>query len=149
MFHSLILGRKKFGCQGWSRNYNFNDGDLTICGDVLHNYLTKYDKVPYADLAYKVISKSDSSSGSNQLGVYELQEIITGSSSQIIGMTAGYFYTKDTKNRYNYIKSLKIDRSNINSGIFRRPYIKESIIQSDTYDSSDKEYNNLSKISCL
>jgi dynein heavy chain len=28
MFHSLILGRKKFGCQGWSRNYNFNDGDL-------------------------------------------------------------------------------------------------------------------------
>lgn len=52
MFHSLIIGRKKFGSQGWSRNYNFNDGDLTICGDVLHNYLTKYEKVPYADLAY-------------------------------------------------------------------------------------------------
>ena len=52
MFHSLILGRKKFGSQGWSRNYNFNDGDLTICGDVLHNYLTKYEKVPYDDLRY-------------------------------------------------------------------------------------------------
>ena len=52
VFHSLIVGRKKFGSQGWSRNYNFNDGDLTICGDVLHNYLTKYEKVPYADLAY-------------------------------------------------------------------------------------------------
>jgi len=52
MFHSLILGRKKFGSQGWSRNYNFNDGDLTICGDVLHNYLTQYDKVPYEDLRY-------------------------------------------------------------------------------------------------
>lgn len=52
MFHSLILGRKKFGSQGWSRNYNFNDGDLTICGDVLHNYLAKYEKVPYADLRY-------------------------------------------------------------------------------------------------
>jgi dynein heavy chain, axonemal len=52
MFHSLIVGRKKFGSQGWSRIYNFNDGDLTICGDVLHNYLTKYEKVPYADLAY-------------------------------------------------------------------------------------------------
>mmetsp|Transcript_24255 Transcript_24255/g.21366 ORF Transcript_24255/g.21366 Transcript_24255/m.21366 type:complete len:743 (+) Transcript_24255:3415-5643(+) len=35
MFHSLMLGRKKFGSQGWSRNYNFNDGDLTICADVL------------------------------------------------------------------------------------------------------------------
>jgi len=52
MFHSLILGRKKFGAQGWSRAYSFNDGDLTICGDVLHNYLSKYEKVPYADLQY-------------------------------------------------------------------------------------------------
>ena len=52
MFHSLILGRKKFGSQGWSRNYNFNDGDLRICGDILHNYLGNYEKVPYADLQY-------------------------------------------------------------------------------------------------
>jgi len=52
MFHSLILGRKKFGAQGWSRNYNFNDGDLTICGDVLHNYLANYENVPYNDLKY-------------------------------------------------------------------------------------------------
>ena len=99
--------------------------------------------------AYKVISKSEVSSGSNQFGLYELQEIITGSSSQIIGMTAGYFYTKNAKNRYNYIKSLKIDKSNIKSGIFKRPYIKESIIQSDTYDSSDKEYTSLNKIRSL
>ncbi len=47
-----MLGRKKFGSQGWSRNYNFNDGDLTICGDVLFNYLMKYDQVPWADLRY-------------------------------------------------------------------------------------------------
>ena len=99
--------------------------------------------------AYKVISKSDVSVGGNQFGVYELQEIITGSSSQIIGMTAGYFYTKNAKNRYNYIKSLKINKSNIKSGIFKRPYIKESIIQSDTYDSSDKEYTNLNKLRSL
>jgi dynein heavy chain len=52
MFHSLILGRKKFGAQGWSRNYNFNDGDLTISGQVIHNYLSRYEKVPYADLRY-------------------------------------------------------------------------------------------------
>jgi dynein heavy chain len=52
MFHSLILGRRKFGSIGWSRIYNFNDGDLTICGDVLHNYLSKYEKVPYQDLIY-------------------------------------------------------------------------------------------------
>lgn len=52
MFHSLILGRRKFGSQGWSRKYNFNDGDLRICGDILHNYLSNYEKVPYADLQY-------------------------------------------------------------------------------------------------
>lgn len=52
MFHSLILGRRKFGSIGWSKIYNFNDGDLTICGDVLHNYLSKYEKVPYLDLCY-------------------------------------------------------------------------------------------------
>lgn len=52
MYHSLILGRKKFGAQGWSRNYDFNDGDLRICGNILHNYLTKYPQVPYPDLKY-------------------------------------------------------------------------------------------------
>lgn len=52
IFHSLILGRRKFGSQGWSRKYNFNDGDLTICSDVLHNYLVNYDEVPYSDLRY-------------------------------------------------------------------------------------------------
>jgi len=52
MFHSLILGRTKFGSQGWSRKYNFNDGDLRICGEILHNYLATYEKVPYTDLRY-------------------------------------------------------------------------------------------------
>ena len=51
-FHSLVLGRKKFGAQGWSRIYNFNDGDLTICADVLFNYLSKYEVVPWDDLKY-------------------------------------------------------------------------------------------------
>lgn len=51
-FHSLVLGRKKFGTQGWSRVYSFNDGDLTICADVLYNYLSKYDVVPWEDLKY-------------------------------------------------------------------------------------------------
>ena len=52
MFHALVLGRRKFGSQGWSRHYSFNDGDLTICADILDNYLAKYTEVPYADLQY-------------------------------------------------------------------------------------------------
>lgn len=55
-FHSLISGRIKFGAQGWSKKYPFNDGDLTICGQVLRNYLNNAEnlgtEVPWPDLRY-------------------------------------------------------------------------------------------------
>lgn len=55
-FHSLISGRIKFGPQGWSKKYPFNDGDLTICGQVLNNYLNNAEvlgtEVPWPDLRY-------------------------------------------------------------------------------------------------
>jgi len=55
-FHALISGRIKFGAQGWSRKYPFNDGDLTICGQVLNNYLNASEAlgtdVPWPDLRY-------------------------------------------------------------------------------------------------
>jgi len=51
-FHSLVLGRRKFGFQGFSRNYPFNNGDITVCADVLHNYLEGRDQLPWADLKY-------------------------------------------------------------------------------------------------
>eukprot|EP00927_Polykrikos_kofoidii_P017168 TRINITY_DN17790_c1_g3_i1.p1 TRINITY_DN17790_c1_g3~~TRINITY_DN17790_c1_g3_i1.p1 ORF type:complete len:1649 (+),score=334.05 TRINITY_DN17790_c1_g3_i1:463-4947(+) len=56
LFHALILGRIKFGAQGWSKKYPFNDGDLTICGQVLRNYLNNAERlgvdVPWPDLRY-------------------------------------------------------------------------------------------------
>ena len=51
-FHSLVLGRRKFGFQGFSRNYPFNNGDITVCADVLHNYVEGRDNLPWADLKY-------------------------------------------------------------------------------------------------
>jgi len=55
-FHSLILGRIKFGPQGWSKKYPFNDGDLTICAQVLCNYLNSAERlgtdVPWPDIRY-------------------------------------------------------------------------------------------------
>lgn len=53
-YHSLLLGRKKFGVGigtgsgsglGFCRGYSFNMGDLTTCGDVLFNYLEAYEQV--------------------------------------------------------------------------------------------------------
>lgn len=38
-FHASVAGRLRFGPQGWSRSYPFSLGDLTICTNILYNYL--------------------------------------------------------------------------------------------------------------
>ena len=50
VFHTLLLGRKKFGSQGWSRAYPFNTGDLTISANVLTSFIKNNPKTPYSDL---------------------------------------------------------------------------------------------------
>ncbi|XP_046391607.1 dynein beta chain, ciliary-like [Ischnura elegans] len=51
-FHAVVAERRKFGAQGWNRSYPFNLGDLTICVNVLFNYLEASTKVPWEDLRY-------------------------------------------------------------------------------------------------
>lgn len=51
-FHAVVAERRKFGPQGWNRNYPFNVGDLTISVYVLLNYLDANSKVPWEDLRY-------------------------------------------------------------------------------------------------
>lgn len=51
-FHAVVAERRKFGPQGWNRNYPFNVGDLTISVYVLYNYLEANSKVPWEDLRY-------------------------------------------------------------------------------------------------
>jgi dynein heavy chain len=60
-YHSLLLGRKKFGVGigigagsglGYCRGYSFNMGDLVNCTEVLYNYLEGNEYVPWEDLRY-------------------------------------------------------------------------------------------------
>ena len=51
-FHSIVLGRRRFGQQGWSRKYSFNTGDLTICANVLQTYIEANPIVPWDDIRY-------------------------------------------------------------------------------------------------
>jgi dynein heavy chain, axonemal len=51
-FHAVVAERRKFGAQGWNRNYPFNVGDLTISVNVLYNYLENNAKVPWENLRY-------------------------------------------------------------------------------------------------
>lgn len=46
-FHAVVAERRKFGPQGWNRNYPFNVGDLTISVSVLYNYLESNNKVSF------------------------------------------------------------------------------------------------------
>eukprot|EP00605_Chrysophyceae_sp_TOSAG23-4_P000557 GSChrysophyteH1.ASY1.ANO1.630.1 assembled CDS len=51
-FHSVMLGRRRFGFQGWSRAYGFNMGDLRICADVLESYIKDTKNIPFQDIRY-------------------------------------------------------------------------------------------------
>jgi len=52
-FHGVMCERKKFGPQGWNRVYPFGSGDLTVCKDVLNNYLeSSGTQIPWDDLRY-------------------------------------------------------------------------------------------------
>lgn len=44
-FHAAVAERRRFGTQGWNRPYPFNNGDLTVSVNVLHNYLEANPKV--------------------------------------------------------------------------------------------------------
>lgn len=53
-FHAAALERRKFGSIGWNVAYNFTNGDIIICKDVLYNYLEAPGclKIPWTDLKY-------------------------------------------------------------------------------------------------
>lgn len=51
-FHATLLERRKFGSIGWNIAYNFTNGDIIICKDVLFNYLEANQKIPWDDLRY-------------------------------------------------------------------------------------------------
>ena len=89
--------------------------------------------------AYKVTS--------NNSGKIVLEELVTGASSQIspLVLLSGTFSTFGMNNRYGYVKSLKFKNSKIKSGLLRRPYVVNSLIETDTFDELDKDYNNLPK----
>ena len=84
-------------------------------------------------------------------GNYQLQEIIaTGSNSILPGLTAGgRFSSYDANNRYGYLHKTKFYRSKIISGIFKKAYFNTSLIKSELYDVSDRDFNNIEKIKTL
>jgi hypothetical protein len=126
-----------------SYNPLYGESKLASVGDVLFldSVDFNYGTISRIPDSYKVISNTN--------GVYTLKEL--GTASQIIGLSAssGYYHTNLAENRYGHLKKLKIDKSNIKSGFFRRSYLNGSLIQNIDYNAFDKDYDNLEKIKSL
>lgn len=138
--YNLSINNSNYIVATTSYNSNYSESDLMKVGDIvfLDSVDFNYGTISRIPDAYKIIS--------NNNGVYQLKEV--GTSSQIISLSAsnGYFYTNKAQNRYNHIKKLKIDKSNIKSGFLRRSYITNSLIQNSELNYLDKDLSNLENI---
>eukprot|EP00163_Fabomonas_tropica_P009916 TRINITY_DN1985_c0_g1_i1.p1 TRINITY_DN1985_c0_g1~~TRINITY_DN1985_c0_g1_i1.p1 ORF type:complete len:4225 (-),score=1474.45 TRINITY_DN1985_c0_g1_i1:598-13272(-) len=53
-FHAIAVERKKFGFQGWNKQYPFNYGDLVDSSRVIGQYLESARTVPWEDIRFMV-----------------------------------------------------------------------------------------------
>lgn len=61
----------------------------------------------------------------------------------------GLFLTSGAENKYGYIHKAKFNRSRIITGIFKRAYIINSLLKDESFDVSDKDFNNIKKLKNL
>lgn len=86
----------------------------------------------------------------NLNGTLYLKEVVSGSSSVLSGLLEkGIFRSVGMENRYGYIHTTKINKSKIQSGLFRRTYINNSLIQKDDINVSDYDFLNYDNIKSL
>ena len=116
-----------------------NDGDINAQVEIL---ATTGSVVTLPD-TYKIQSKLQGATTSSIV----LEEVLTGTYSVLSTLlTGGVCYTGGAYNRYGYIHKTKFNRSEIKSGLFRRSYFKESFIENNEYDVTDRDFNNIEKI---
>lgn len=77
-----------------------------------------------------------------------LKEIITDTISSITN-DGGYFNSSGLNNRWGYIHRTKINSSKIKSGIFRRSYLTNCLIENTEYNAQDKNFDNILNIKGL
>jgi hypothetical protein len=93
--------------------------------------------------AYKIIDRNFNISSTTQ----ELKlEPINGLPTLL---PDGLFLTSDAENKYGYIHKTKFNRSMLITGIFKRAYITNSLLKDESFDVSDKDFNNIKKLKNL
>jgi hypothetical protein len=87
----------------------------------------------------------------SNLSPFIVDEVVaTGSTSILSNLgPAGVFSSYDANNRYGYLHKTKFYKSKIVSGLFRRAYLKGSLIKNDSIDISDKDFINIDRLKNL
>jgi hypothetical protein len=116
-----------------------NSGNLN--GQIIVNSVT--GSITRLPDAYKVISNSN--------GFLQLKEILVGTSSSVLStlLDGGLFLTDGVENRYGYLHRSKFTKSKIKSGLFKRSYINDCLIQNDVVNISDRDFNTIEDIKSL
>ena len=92
--------------------------------------------------AYEVLNNTN--------GVLTLKEIYSGTFSVLSKLLhRGNFLSSGVENRYGYLHSSKIYKSKIQSGLFRRAYINQSLIENENLNVNDSDFLNYDNIKGL
>jgi hypothetical protein len=113
-------------------------GDIVYLNNV--DYISPTGSVTTLGDTYKIISNIIN-------GQLELQEIGTNIIQTLA--TGGSYSTIGAENRWGYIYKAKFDKSKIRSGLFRRSYIKNSLIENEDYDLTDIEFTKTRRLKTL
>jgi uncharacterized protein YjbI with pentapeptide repeats len=81
--------------------------------------------------------------------LYLKEVVATGSSIISTLKEGGVYYTSDAQNRYGYIYKAKINKSKIRSGLFKRSYFKQCLIENSTFNIVDKDLTNIDNVKNL
>ena len=88
---------------------------------------------------------------------YKISQLI-GSNTKVIEpiigtfsnlLDDGLFLTDSANNKYGYLHKSKFNKSRISSGVFKRAYIQNSLIKDESYDISDKDFKDITRLKNL
>jgi len=75
----------------------------------------------------------------------EISLKVIATSSTVISnlLTGGVSYTKNSSNRWGYLHTLKFNKTYVKRGLLRRTYLYNSLIEDNTIDLTDIDFNNI------
>jgi len=123
----------------------FNESDILFINGLYYDTtLTGGSNLVKLPDTYKVNSNTTGGNGR----ILKISDAIYMTSSVLFNVTnlsGSALTTKFAQNSYNYLHPVKFENSKIQSGIFRRSYFKDCIINNQLFNNTDKDpinYNN-------